>query len=190
MYSNAKHRAKQKITTSSVCPPAVTDIAEEVANLCFNFRGRLWCQSKYCSLCHLSSVRCVGNQFDLKLFELFFFNLYCVQVNVCTRGAFYSSHVHTTHLQVNSDHGFVQEPPVKTVMDAWRRRSWMLYCQALPAKSCTWEGRCKARKRLFCLYYKTRSIVLGTYLLKIEVIWKTVFLRYEQKIQSWAGLCL
>ena len=41
MYSNAKHRAKQKITTSSVCPPVVTDIAEEVANLCFNFRGRL-----------------------------------------------------------------------------------------------------------------------------------------------------
>ena len=141
-------------------------IAEEVANLCFNFRGRLWCQSKYCSLCHLSSVRWVGNQFDLKLIEVLF-NFYCVQVNVCTRGAFYSSHVHTTHLQVNSDHGFVQELPVKTVMDAWRRRSWMLYCQALPAKSCTWEVSCKARKRLFCLYYKTRSIVLGTYLLKI-----------------------
>ena len=43
---------------------------------------------------------------------------------------------------------------VKTVMDAWRRRSWMLYCQALPAKSCTWEVRCKAWKRLFCLYNK------------------------------------
>ena len=93
-----------------------------------------------------------------------------MQVNVCTRGAFYSSHVHTscghmwtmnyvhtTHLQVNSDHGFVQEPPVKTVMDAWRRRSWMLYCQALPAKSCTWEVRCKAWKRLLCLYNKVNS---------------------------------
>ena len=121
------------------------------------------------------------------------FNLYFVQVNVCTRCAFYSSHVQCAHKPFAGKQWSrlcAGAAAVKTVMDAWRRRSWMLYCQALPAKSCTWEVSCKARKRLFCLYYKTRSIVLGTYLLKIEVIWKTVFLRYEQKIQSWAGLCL
>ena len=146
-----------------MCPPEFTDIAEEEANLCSNFRGRLWCQSKILLFVSFIICQVCGQPIWFETFRSIF-NLYFVQVNVCIRSAFYSSHVHTscghmwtknyvhpTHLQVNSDHGFVQEPPVKTVMDAWRRRSWMLYCQALPAKSCTWEVRCKAWKRFFCL---------------------------------------
>ena len=46
---------------------------------------------------------------------------------------------------VNSDHVIVPAVAVKTVMDPWRRRSWMLYCEA-PAKLCTLEPGCKPCK--------------------------------------------
>ena len=52
---------------------------------------------------------------------------------------------------VNSDHVIVPAVAVKTVMDPWRRRSWMLYCEA-PAKLCTLEPGCKPCKCSIKLY--------------------------------------